>query len=205
MKQSFLVFFILFMGTTIAQIPAEITLHDGAKFEGFADITSKDKIEFRITLDEAPETFDGLDIIKVEFRKEPFGIYEYVYMKNRFKLLKIESVGEIIVYAQYPESFSTQKSKAQLKREDYINHDNKFFQNGVPPYPRGSLGLKKIRFWIKKSGENKVDDIRLNFRQEARIWFKNCPGLLKKIKSRELTYFDMIEVIDYYNDFCGEY
>ncbi len=205
MKAILTTIFILLSVAMICQPqPAEVTLADGSTFEGFADITKDDIIEFRMSLSDEPANMDGLDLKRVAFLEYPYDVFEYVFIKRRFKLLKLVAEGSINAYAQYPESFSTQKSDAQKKRENYINHDKKIFGNGVTTYSRGGFKMRKRRYWLKNMETGKVDDIRLNFRKEAEDWFKNCPELVGYIQNKEWTYSDMIKIIQFYNEFCGE-
>ena len=204
MRNNLFFFFLTVVTLINAQAPAEIILADGSKFEGFADITKKDEIEFRIVLEDEPDVLDGLDVKRLQFTDYPNDTYEFVYIKNRFKLLKLIAEGSINAYAQYPESFSTQKSEGQKKREDYINHERKVLGNGMSMYPGGGLNLRQRRYYVKHSETEKVDDIKLNFRQEARVWFKDCPEVVEYTDSKEWQYEDLKIIVEFYNEFCGQ-
>ena len=150
MRKDYIFLFFLVVATVAWAQPksATVTFLDGSSFEGYADITQKLKIEFRMNLDDEPDTFDGYDVKRISFNEKPYDIYEYVFIDKKPELLIVLSEGELIAYAKYIESFSTQKTKRQLEREDYINGppaNNGYFTsiNGQFMHVGGSYSYKK--------------------------------------------------------------
>lgn len=206
------VFFILLLilATPLFSQPkaATITFIDGFKYEGFADITQKLKIEFRLNPDDKPDTFDYLDVKRLAFDEKPYETFEYVFIGNKPELLIVLSEGELIAFAKYADSFSTQKTEKQLAREDYINHDNTGLYptqfNGHMIGIGTKYSLKNSHYYIKKKNSDTIEDLKMVLRKKRQEYFGDCPGLMKKLKSKEFIAQDIKKIADYYNDFCTE-
>lgn len=207
MKPFFFIAIFLINGLILAQPKAaEITLIDGSTYRGFADITQKELVEFRMEMTDEPETFDGFDIKRVYFVTAPYNTFEFVFIRSDYRLLHVISQGEITAYAQYPQRLSPNRDEPKIKRhekrgvEKYIDNTGNF----TPASAIYGLLDKNTRFWVRKNGADFADNMKPAFRTKAKVLFANCPGLLKKIKLREWEYEDMKDIVDYYNDFCSE-
>ena len=212
MKKTFFLLFFLVINYLFAQpIPATITFIDESTFDGFADINENNEIEFRLNLEDDFDLLNSLDITRVEFKNEPYNLYQYITLKNKTKLLKVISEGEITAYELDIFSYSTKKTFEQLTKEEHkrrgIPYNNSSTNyNGTGSYSAsiaGGFTFKKIKYYLKKNN-NPVEDIKSSFKKKAKIYFENCPGLLKKIKSNEYNYYNMGTIVTYYNDFCTE-
>lgn len=208
-RDFFFIFFIAIASTTWAQPKqATITFIDGSSYEGFADITQKLKIEFRIDINEAPATFDGFDVKRISFNEMPYEVFEYVFIDKKPELLIVLSEGELIAYAKYMESFSTKKTKRQLANEDYINgtlNSNSVASfNGQNISIGGPYSFKNSHYYIKKKGAGSVEDLKMVIRKKREEYFGDCPGLMEKLKSKEFIAQDIQKITDYYNDYCTE-
>ncbi len=201
MKKKLFLLFIVFTIQILAQpIPATMIFKGGSTFEGFADINKENKIEFRLELTDEFEIFDSFDIKRIEFKDEPFSIYEYHYINNKFVLLEVISEGEIKALRRDIFSYSTKKTSKELAKE----YKRRTVTNESKIYNSGGVGtLKKIKYYLKKDNEP-IINIKNNLKKQSQVYFKNCPGLLKKIKSKEYLYTDLKLIVDYYNDFCTE-
>ncbi|MBK5214908.1 MAG: hypothetical protein JJE55_14775 [Flavobacteriaceae bacterium] len=210
MRRCFIfIFFLVFATSSWAQPKlATITFIDGSLYEGFADITQKLNIEFRLNLDEEPDTFDGFDVKRISFNEKPYEVFEYIFIDKKPELLIVLSEGELVAYAKYIESFSTQKTERQLANEDYINapksgsYSTSF--NGQNIRIGGPYSLKISHYYIKKKGSDSVEDLKMVLRKKRKEYFGNCSGLMKKLKSKEYIAQDIKKIADYYNDFCTE-
>ena len=60
---------------------------------------------------------------------------------------------------------------------------------------------KPIMFRI---GVNNIGNLFRNFRKEAKKYFSDCPGVLKRIKTGEFKKSDIIEIVEFYNIYCAE-
>lgn len=208
MKRSFHILLLLISVTPLWSQPkaAIITFIDGSKYEGFAEITQKLKIEFRLNPGDHPDIFDDLDVRRLAFNEKPYEVFEYVDVGKKPELLIVLSEGDLIAYAKYRESFSTQKTKRQLAREDYINHNNTVFHQA--PFnmqmSNTTYSLKNSHYYIRKKNSDSVEDLKMVIRKKRKEYFGDCPGLMKKLKSKEFIAQDIKKIADYYNDFCTE-
>lgn len=204
----FIIFLVLAITSWSQPKQATITFIDGSSYEGFADITQKLKIEFRIDINEAPDTFDGFDVKRISFSEMPYEVFEYVFIDHKPELLIVLSEGELIAYAKYMESFSTQKTKRQLANEDYINGTNsgsyRTSFNGQNISMGGTYSFKKSHYYIKKRGTDLVEDLKMVIRKKRGGYFGDCPGLMEKLESKEYIAQDLQKIADYYNDYCTE-
>ena len=57
---------------------------------------------------------------------------------------------------------------------------------------------------VFKINGNDVLSIFGNFKKKAKEYFKDCPSIVKKIKSGKYKKTDIIEIVEYYNVFCAE-
>jgi len=215
-KIIYFLFFIIINQLIAKPNPAIMIFNGGSAFEGYADINQENKIEFRLELTDNIEIFDGFDIKRIEFNEEPFSIYEYHYINNKYILLEVISEGEIKALRRDIFSYSTKKTSKQLTKEYKrrtasgssfynISSDGSYSSYYSSSDDSGFVvgSLKKIKYYLKKDSEPIVN-IKNNLKKESKYYFKDCPGLLKKIKSKEFIYTDLKLIVDYYNDFCTE-
>lgn len=196
-------------------LAAKIFLIDQSEFNGYADILKNGKIEFRSGLNDEPTVFDEFDLKRIEFKDSEI-IYEYVFVENKFNLLKVISEGAITVYAKEAESFSTQKTERQLAKEDYINREyfsDAFHKEGsyrvkwrdgkTYTFYEHPLNSDNTLFFIKRKKDNSAENIKLGFKKKAISFFYDCPYLIELIQSKEWKYQDMPKIVEYYNEMCS--
>jgi len=192
---------------------AKVTFLDGYEVTGYADITKNDKIEFRLELNETPDTFDEFDVKRLDFLEEPRVSFEYVDIRNSgYKLLKVVSEGPVIAYVQTTASFSTQKTARQLAKEDYLNGE--FTRSGsyrvkgkdgkTYVFTGNLTGQNKPVYFIMRNGDKQAKNIKMGFKKKAVTFFKDCPYLVDIIKNKEWKYRDMPNIVEYYNEMCSE-
>jgi hypothetical protein len=190
--------------------PATITFYDGVQFDGLARFNKKQSVEFKISEDELIEELDGYMIKRIRFNMEPYTIFEYVFYKNRYKLLQRIATGKMNAYAQFDEPINDQITIDQDVRSSLNN--TKFRDIGTKKL-KGSTNYrsgysqpfdKRVRFFIKRADDKTVEDIKLNFSKEAREWFKDCSEVVENTDSRVWIYEDLKKIVEFYNEFCGE-
>ena len=196
-------------------LAAKIYLIDQSEFNGYADISKKEKIEFRIDLNDEPTVFDEFDLKRIEF-KDSENVFEYVLVEKKFHLLKVISEGAVIVYAKESESFSTQKTERELAKEDYINREYfsdafnkvgsyrvKWRDGNTYTFYEHPLSSDITIFFLKRKSDNSAENIKLGFKKKAISFFKDCPYLVEIIENKEWKYQDMPKIVEYYNEMCA--
>lgn len=190
--------------------PATVTFYDGGQFSGLARFNGRHDIEFKISEEDTKERLDGYVIKRIRFHVEPYNVFEYVYHKNRYKLLQKIAEGSLTLYAQFNEPINDQITLDQYERATLDRID----VQRSPNAPLSDMGLrqaissqlfhKKVRYYIKKTSSTTIADIKLNFREEAKQWFKDCPEIIEYTDSREWRYKDLKQIVEFYNEFCGQ-
>jgi hypothetical protein len=214
MRQVLTLLIVVFIGFSVLAeekfYPATITFYDGGQFSGLAKFNRKQEVEFKISEEEEVEALDGYVIKRVIFHIEPYHVFEYVFYKNRYKLLQKIADGDLAVYAQFNEPINNQITLDEYERATLNRTEVRTIStNGNTVVTTNGTGFnhpfdKKVRFFIKNAGDNTVEDIKLNFRKEARKWFKDCPEIIEYTDRNEWKYEDLKQIVEFYNEFCGE-
>lgn len=213
MKQFFIVLFlftICFSGFAEEKFhPATITFYDGDQYSGFAKFNRKQAVVFKISEEDVAEELDAYVIKRIIFHIEPYNVFEYVYYKNRYKLLQKIAEGTMTVYAQFDEPINEQITLDKFERATLNDTEIRavyapstgmttYQQNYTHPFD------KRVRFFITRTTEKTIEDIKLNFRKEAREWFKDCPEVVAYTDRKEWKYEDLKIIVEFYNEFCGK-
>lgn len=196
--------------------PAEVNFRDGSTFTGYADFNNNGKLLFRMDTLREPTKFDGLDVKSIYFEEEPYNSFEYVFLDDKFKLLQKICEGELVAYAYYSDEYSSQitlddeerETLDRLQKTAMVGNPGIIGANGVRTgggYYKPGMFIRNHRFYLKWSDSDKILDIKNDFRKEALIIFQNCPGLVRRIKSREWKYKDIKTIVEYFNDYCSDY
>jgi hypothetical protein len=165
--------------------------HDGTSVKGYGLIFLTYKIKFRASLDNKPDVWID-DIVKGitfhGFDRDVYYEYQYRDEKKRFPLLlEVLTYGEVKLYADI---FST-----------------KLF---IPSLSEDVTSISTIqmptmtKLYIKRDDEAILTSINGNFNKKVKAYFGDCIGLRKKLDSHEFRRFNVIEMVEYYNDFCTE-
>lgn len=167
---------------------ATIFFKDGDSLNGYAMIKNE-KIKFRLSLDDKPDTWDEESVYKVEFYG--FNIIKtYVYMKpNKYektRLFELLVDGEVSLYL---EGFS-------------------HFVNTSPNMPGSSQIVDKVYNYVKRKTDEYPTCINCfpleSWKKKTLVFFKDCPNLIKKIKSNELREIHLVDIVYFYNDYCTD-
>ncbi|WP_432410986.1 hypothetical protein [Rasiella sp. SM2506] len=190
--------------------PATVTFYDGGQFSGLAKFNRKQEVEFKISEEDEIEALDGYVIKRIIFHVAPYNVFEYIFYKNRYKLLQKIVEGKVSAYAQFDEPINDQITLDQYERAtlNRIDIQGSPYDPLAEISPQQVLGTllfsKKVRFFVKREADTTVEDLKLNFRKEAQEWFKDCPELAGYIKEKEWKYEDIKTIVEFYNEFCGE-
>ena len=188
-KTKFTIFFLILFYFGFSQDQeATIFFKDGDSLKGFAMIKNE-KIKFRLSLDDKPDTWDEESVSKVEFYG--FNIIKtYVYMKpNKYEKMRLFELlvdGEVSLYL---EGFS-------------------HFVTTSPNNPGSSQIVDKIYNYVKRKTDEFPTCINCypleSWKKKTLAFFKDCPNLIKKIKNNELREIHLVDIVYFYNDYCTD-
>ncbi len=195
--------------------PAAVTFRDGSSFSGYADFQNNGTLLFRMDTLSEPDKFDGIDVKTVDFEEEPYNKFEYIILDGKLMLLQKICEGELEAYAYYNEEYSFQitlddEERKALDRLQKASSSSPTIMNyngnniGVGAYSL-DMFYRNHRFYIKWEDSDQLLDIKSHFRKDALELFKDCPGLVRRIKTREWKYKDLKKIVEYYNDYCSDY
>ena len=193
----FFFFSILFFNSIQSQErEAKLLLKDNSSVDGLGEI-KKNKIYFRLTLDEKPEIWTEDDAKGLEFT----GYHlpeKYVYVihgkKNEVHLMEVLQEGSIELYkdiyymAEYTPGMSTN------------------MQLGSAFMPSARVdSTKNIDYYIKKSNDTKGNIVTMDFKKIGQKFFSDCEDLMTKINEEEfLEEGEIIDLVKFYNRNCGK-
>ncbi|MFC4739193.1 hypothetical protein ACFO3U_04235 [Flavobacterium ponti] len=188
-KTKFTIFFLVLFYLGFSQDQeATIFFKDGDSLQGFAMIKNE-KIKFRLSLEDKPDTWDEESVSKVEFYG--FNIIKtYVYMKpNKYEKMRLFELlvdGEVSLYL---EGFS-------------------HFVTTSPNNPGSSQIVDKIYNYVKRKTDEFPTCINCypleSWKKKTLVFFKDCPNLIKKIKNNELREIHLVDIVYFYNDYCTD-
>jgi hypothetical protein len=149
-------------------------------------------IKFRLSEKDKWEKWDGIMIHRIKFYTEDgysVDTYEFVECEDKrgktdYYLLQLHLEGEVSLYSYFGEqnTFSLSPAiKNPLTGYDYPNTEKEYFAT----------------YFVKRKNEKTVTEYVYNEKKMAPYF--NCPDL-------EGQYADLepLEVVQFYNDFCGE-
>ena len=187
---SLIVFFIVLHSSVLFSQTQEATLHfqDGTSIEGYGLIFQRYKIKFRMSLDEEPDVWEGLVVSGITFHGFEYDVrFDYLYAKNHERyplLLEVLTEGDVTLYAN-------------VSRETVYS----------PPLD-GDIPLtiphsfSRVKYYVKREDEKLATKLKGRFKKCIIAYFGECSGLIKKIDNHEFRWATLIDLVNYYNDFC---
>lgn len=173
---------------------AKLVLKDNSSVEGLGEI-KKNKIYFRLNLDEKPEIWTEDDAKGLEFTGYRLP-EKYVYVvhgkKNEVHLME-----------------ALQEGAAELYKDTY--YTTEYSSMGLPVGTNSSVpmstanSVKNVDYYIKKPNDSKGIKVTMNFKKIGQTFFSNCEDLIAKINEED--FFEEEEIIDlvkFYNQNCGK-
>lgn len=198
-------FFILFSSTVIAQryIPAEIEMNDGAIRTGNAQVVLETKKKIRVR---ATESGVGDPIPFTEIKRVTYFFVDdtityarlnyYAAIKSKklltdgwFELIQPGYVSIYLVHVSLGGGTSM-NALGQMQTTPAANFKDYY------AYRIGDLGARPIST-VASFNSNAT------FKMYAPIYFSDYPELAEKIKNKEYTYKDLLEVTNIYNDWIA--
>ncbi len=200
MKKILLLFilYIVFINETISQFKkADLLFKDGTVLEGYGMVIKDDKIKFRISLEDELDIWDNLIVKGIIFYDfEITQEYEYIHTKNKKKpeLLRIVKKGKITLYER-------RKVVWNMKFNSNKNTLNTFGKvKSVSDYSQ----FEDIDLFLKRKHEKKATLFNRTMKKSIQAYFKDCDVIRDMIEEDEYKKYNRIQLVNYYNVFCGE-
>ncbi len=178
---------------------ANLILKDGTQLEGLAEVSPSKTIRFRKEQKAKKQwfTFHEVDTLKLYHRQDVAPtIYVNVPVKNRTAPLFLELVQKGKKVICYQEIATGYMEPAAFPNGSF---------NGGPNTGRFySISSSYLRRVNEKEAIQLVSNqlFTKNFKKAATDFFADCPGLVDKIRNRELKKKNLNEIIDFYNTKC---
>ncbi len=194
-KTLILIISILSFGLTISQNKkAELFFKDGTSIEGYAKITAKDQIKFRVSLDQKADKWTELMIESLTMYEYGIAVkYQYVSLSpdKPSILLRVLAEGKVNLFGDI------KRTKTVI---NFGNSNDKFPTNMI--YGEN----ERARYYVQKETEKYPTPLFgiKGFRRKAKEYFSDCIGILEKLDTREFDIHNSGEMVSYYNDFCAE-
>ncbi|AWA30705.1 hypothetical protein HYN48_11750 [Flavobacterium magnum] len=193
----FLVF--LFQANLFAQdTEATLIVNGSTQFEDYGQIVQQgiikdhDVIKFRISSKGKADIWNetkckGIFLMLDDIQHE----YRYVTIRsNDFHpvLLKVFSEGTVTLYGRVAKKVHSQPNDYGLDRK-YVDPD-----------------IENVTFYLKRENDEYAGKLwgLFNWKKMTKDYFKDCPELIEKIESKEFTSKNIPEMVDFYNNICGE-
>ncbi|WP_146185950.1 hypothetical protein [Flavobacterium album] len=160
------------------------------------------KIFFKISKDDKPDEWDGEDVDKIVFSGYDFSETTYQFVKvtkdseTYYALLQLISEGEVSLYA----TIDPKPDKKRYRTTTRFMGGQGF--SGMPTVSTTEMEYEPY-YYVKRTDEPKLTSFIGNKKRIAE-YFKNCPGIVKRLKSNEFGVKTLEQIVEYYNDFCGE-
>lgn len=194
-KHLFFFFSVLFFNFSHSQErEAKLLLKNNNSVEGVGEI-KKNKIYFRLSLDEKPEIWtedDAKGIAFIGYRLPEKYIYIVHGKKNEVHLME-----------------ALQEGAVELYKDTYVTTE--YYSTGLSlgansNFPMSTVNsVKNVDYYIKKLNEVKGIKVNMNFKKIGQTFFSDCEDLIAKINEED--FFEEEEIIDlvkFYNHNCGK-
>ncbi|WP_409417235.1 hypothetical protein [Flavobacterium sp. PS2] len=205
MKQTYknLLIFLLFFSTPIYAQNQECIIYfkEGDSIEGFASLKFN-KIKFKISPDDKPDTWDYEHIKKITFLGfEINRTFEYVTLNSLDKPKLVETItkGEATLYKKLGSDYSLfdQISNPHDKLQSRSTNINGQYSQArdVPEF-----------FYVKKEKDKYPTCLNCgvinSWRRNTSKFFADCDFIVKKLKGDKWLFTDIEEIVNFYNDIC---
>ncbi len=190
--KNIIIFILCLISFVVNSQTQEATLHfyDGTSIEGYGLIFQKYKIKFRASLEDEPDVWDGTIVSGITFHGFEYDVeFGYVYAKNHERyplLLEVLTEGEVTLYANV------------ITNTDYVPS----FKDDEP-WRYGST-YSIVKYYVKRNEEKLATKLKGRFKKCIIEYFGECSGIIKRIDNHEFRWATMIDLVNYYNDFCTE-
>ena len=173
----------------------EATIHfnDGTSIFGYGDVKNNWKIEFRTSKDIKADVWTDTMVSGITFHGFDEDVeYRYMYKTEDQRyplLLEVLTEGEVTLYADV---FTT---KLFLP---FVDSGNVISLSTVE-IP------KATKLYVNRKGTFVITSLSGSFKRKVRAYFSDCPLLIEKVNNNEFGRPQIIELVNYYNDFCTDW
>lgn len=167
---------------------ATIVFNDSSSVKGFGEIKNE-KIYFRVDLKSEKSKWSYDSAKALIFSGYGFSeTYEYIKPDKYSEpiLMEVIEEGNVNLY---------RKSSYGLKVDLRIS--NKTI-GPIGDYSHSST------YYVKRINETNATDITFSFKSRASRYFADCIEVVNKIKSKEFNSNKILEMVYFYNDYCGK-
>lgn len=182
---------------------ATLFFRDGTSLEGLARITNfGDKIKFKKDKNSEKIIYNSQKVDKIVIRENDEDItYQYKIIKNRKTPLLLEPLkeGKVTLYRDLKQGYSP-----GMQMGGYSAGGMGMNFGGGRSYSISSYYVSKDNGNIVIHLGDKGTIFTKNFKKAASEYFKDCSELVKKIQSKEFRKRDVVDIVEYYNENCGE-
>jgi len=188
----FLLIVVLFSVSSFAQLKeADLVFKDGDTVPGYARLIKNNKIEFKLSLEEEADFYDGILTNEVIFYgDEGIEVFEFVKtgLKRKHVLMKLLVFGKANLYE------SKEDYTEYLVQEDNISSNKRNrYQDEV------TRGL-----FLKRKKEPVGFKIGKSFKQTAEHYFRDCKAIKDLFQSRNYLKLTKEEIVKEYNFICSD-
>nr|WP_321245917.1 hypothetical protein [uncultured Psychroserpens sp.] len=193
MKKLITIIILTFITKSYSQTQdATIHFNDGTSVFGYGEIKDDWKIKFRTSQDIDADIWTDKMVYGITFHGFEEDVeYRYMYKKEDQRyplLLEVLTEGEVTLYA---DTFSS-----------------KIF---IPFVSGNVFSLSTIqiptttKLYVNRRSDFIISSLNGGFKRKIRAYFADCPMLLEKVNNNEFGRPQIIELVNYYNDFCTDW
>lgn len=171
---------------------ATILFNDSTSVKGFAEVKNE-KIYFRVSLTAEKSEWSYDMAYGLLFTGYGF-LEKYIYVKpgkyaKKPKLMEVIEEGTVNLYKESDLGYNVGIGVSASK-------------STIGAAPTVTYGFSTTYF-VKRKSEAFATDISFSFKSNSSRYFSDCKALVEKIKKREFTEKDIVDIVYYYNDYCG--
>jgi hypothetical protein len=190
MKRIILVFILIYCQFSFSQErEASLIFYDNSKAKGLGEIKNN-IIYFRLSETEKVETWKadiakGLDFDGMGYSER----YEYVKSDRYNKPILMEVIDEGFVI---------------LYRDVSVDYIPAIRISGTGVGVGAKMTEPENTYFVKRANEDKAYELAFSFKTRVKRILGDCKALMQKIDKREFTSRNIVEIVRFYNDYCGE-
>ena len=205
-----LVFLCCFFLTNILfaqETKAILFFHGGDSIEGYAKLV-KNTVKFKVSEEGEADIWDHYSIEGVEMLDGAYNnYYEYVEVKKSDdpKLLELVESGNCYLYTK------TKKRGRAKGLNKVVKNDGTVTINTDELSKLNFKGEDTYEYYIKKKEDHFAICVNCGviamsdvWRKKAAKYFSDCKALEEKILNSEFSLEEMMDIVQFYNDFCSE-
>lgn len=179
---------------------AKLVFKDGTVLKGLGKLKGTASVKFRKNKKAKAKKYHFRDLESVQLYIEEF-VKTYVYLpvkkKNKYRVLEEVVVGDISLY-----KIVSQGTHVPMG----VGFSGAAGGMGMGMSMGSGFSIKS--YYLRKKGEKEVTHITStdlfskNFKKAATAYFKDCPDLVEKIKTKEYRKREIRAIVEFYNSKC---